>query len=803
MENGAVAFLRDHQLNVMLFLVGVCLLIAFLVSVAKTISLRRKISLILLSIGGALLLIMDRFAYIYRGDVSRTGYYMVRISNFFVFFLVLFLLYGFNLYLKDLFLTEGKKPRLPRRIKTCDYLIFLGALMLAISRIGNLYYYFDETNHYVRGRFFYMCYAFPVIVLLIQFTVIFACYKELSRYIRVSLVLFTTLPLIGSIVQIYAYGLSIINISMVLTVVLLFIFTYSDLNIKVRDANRREVELLKEQQNSIRTLFDQTAQALSGAIDAKDEYTHGHSLRVAEYSKRIAALSGKDEQECRYVYYSALLHDVGKIGVPDSIIKKEGKLTSEEFDFIKQHPVKGYQILSTINQLPYLSVGAHYHHERYDGKGYPEGLKGEAIPDIARIIAVADAYDAMTSKRSYRAPIPQQKVREEIVKGLGTQFDPNYGRMMLHLIDEDTEYLMKEREDSNNLTGDVIDIGEFRSVITEGIALNGFKTTLTLKSIAKESHMSEYNLPTLLLFDSLDARTHDKDNKAGELYYLEYAEVDFDGRTRLFNAREKKEEVLRDDEVSSIDRRLMITHGTEYEVTAYKIKDHVSITISDGYKVQRTIIALPDANRYVYMGITGANCVIKDINVSKADTKMPEESIERIAEEVSYIKDCPRGDLDNIQVNGWRMATTKGVPVSDGMKLKFHSFGLPTARLVWHCPSFVIFYSDDGTVTGDNYRELGLIRMDGESWEADDNVSNSIEVVLNENFKGWEAWKEEYRKGIDVEVSINRRGENIILTTENLGLSIKSTSSINVYFPTIYVAISGDQCAVTDIKVRR
>ena len=203
------------------------------------------------------------------------------------------------------------------------------------------------------------------------------------------------------------------------------------------------------------------------------------------------------------------------------------------------------------------------------------------------------------------------------------------------------------------------------------------------------------------------------------------------------------------------------------------------------------------------MGLTGANCVIKDIDVSKADTEMPESSIERIAEEISYIDDCPQGDLANIQVNGWRKVTTKGVPISDGMKLKFHSFGLPTARLVWHCPSFVIFYSDDGTVTGSNYRELGFIRMDGESWEADDNVENKIEVVLTDKFKGWNEWKEDYKKGIDVEVSIKKRGEDIILTTENLGLSIKSTSTINIYFPMIYIAISGDQCAVTDIRVRR
>ena len=147
------------------------------------------------------------------------------------------------------------------------------------------------------------------------------------------------------------------------------------------------------------------------------------------------------------------MHDVGKIGIPNDIINKNGKLTDEEYNQIKMHPVIGKQILSSIKQSPYLSIGANYHHERYDGHGYPEGLKGDDIPEIARIIAVADAYDAMTSKRSYREPIPQETVREEIVKGSEYQFDPNFARLMLHLIDLDTQYTMKEKSQVQELDG--------------------------------------------------------------------------------------------------------------------------------------------------------------------------------------------------------------------------------------------------------------------------------------------------------------------------------------------------------------
>ena len=190
----------------------------------------------------------------------------------------------------------------------------------------------------------------------------------------------------------------------------------------------------------------ETASALASAIDAKDTYTHGHSSRVAEYSREIARRAGKSEAECRDIYLSALLHDVGKIGVPNSIINKKGRLTDEEYDVIKTHPVIGRQILSNITQIPHIADGAYYHHERFDGKGYPVGLSGTDIPEIGRIIAVADSYDAMTSNRSYRGILPQNVARAEIEKGMGTQFDPDFAKIMLGMIDADADFTMRERE---------------------------------------------------------------------------------------------------------------------------------------------------------------------------------------------------------------------------------------------------------------------------------------------------------------------------------------------------------------------
>ena len=205
----------------------------------------------------------------------------------------------------------------------------------------------------------------------------------------------------------------------------------------------RTVELRHEKKR-LQKFSMEVTKALVGTIDAKDKYTSGHSTRVAEYSRSLALALGKSQEEAENVYYAALLHDIGKIGVPDTIINKKDKLTDEEYEIVKQHPVIGGDILKTIESMPEVSLGARWHHERYDGKGYPDHLKGNDIPEIARIIGVADSYDAMTSNRSYRKYLPQDVVRAEIEKGKGSQFDPAIADEMLKIIDSDKEYKFHE-----------------------------------------------------------------------------------------------------------------------------------------------------------------------------------------------------------------------------------------------------------------------------------------------------------------------------------------------------------------------
>ena len=205
---------------------------------------------------------------------------------------------------------------------------------------------------------------------------------------------------------------------------------------------------LREQQRKLNEAYWQTVTALSEAVDAKDRYTSGHSKRVAEYSRVIAKRMGKSVAEQEMIYRAGLLHDVGKIRIPVDIINKPGKLTDEEYDLIKIHPVTGYHILKDISEHYDIAIAAKYHHERYDGKGYPNGLLGENIPELARILAIADSYDAMTSNRSYRKGLPQSVVRSEIEKGKGTQFDSDIADIMLQIIDEDKEYTLRQIERS-------------------------------------------------------------------------------------------------------------------------------------------------------------------------------------------------------------------------------------------------------------------------------------------------------------------------------------------------------------------
>lgn len=185
---------------------------------------------------------------------------------------------------------------------------------------------------------------------------------------------------------------------------------------------------------NMRQTFLDTVRSLSATIDAKDPYTKGHSFRVASYSTALARELGWSEEKVELLQYAALIHDLGKVAISEGILKKEGKLTASEFARMKEHSFIGSTI---IKDIKFLAGGADiikHHHERWDGQGYPDGLKGELIPEGARILAVADAFDAMTSDRSYRQALDISTAIQEIKEGAGTQFDPRIAEVFIRII---------------------------------------------------------------------------------------------------------------------------------------------------------------------------------------------------------------------------------------------------------------------------------------------------------------------------------------------------------------------------------
>ncbi|MDE6531097.1 MAG: HD domain-containing protein [Lachnospiraceae bacterium] len=206
-------------------------------------------------------------------------------------------------------------------------------------------------------------------------------------------------------------------------------------SVRLEEQNKELKQAIKEEKES-ELFINQMIRAFAKSIDIKDQYTKGHSFRVAEYARMIAAKLGYNEKMLENIYHIALLHDIGKVVIPEDILNKPGKLTDGEYETIKQHAQYGYEILKEIDCLPNLALGAGYHHERLDGKGYPSGKQEKEIPQVARIIAVADTFDAMHSTRPYRECMPMESIIAEMKRVSGTQLDAHIVDILLELVQE-------------------------------------------------------------------------------------------------------------------------------------------------------------------------------------------------------------------------------------------------------------------------------------------------------------------------------------------------------------------------------
>ncbi|MCR5604458.1 MAG: HD domain-containing protein [Lachnospiraceae bacterium] len=805
--------IRTYQLNIMLVLCGACATMVFLLMITRFLEKSRKLIFILMEVVALFLLWFDRLAYVYSGDVSHKGYAMVRLSNFMVFFMTSAVVFGFNLYLSDLLKNEGKCETLPRRMFLIGTMSVVGMLLSVISAFTGLYYYIDDTNVYHRGHGFLIAYIIPILCPIIQYTVIRQYKKSFSKLIYASLVLYIFVPILCGILQIFTYGISIVNMSMVAVSIFLYIFMYLDLNNTVEHAYEIEIQNMQGEQERMRRLFDQTATAFVSAVEKKDEFTKGNALRIAEYARKVAEIAGKSDEECEKVYYAALLHDVGMIGVPDNVIKNDAAPDKWSSDAIRKKPLIGSEILSSITEYPYLSRGAHYSHERYNGTGYPEGLKGEQIPEIARIIAVADAYVTMTTKKRYRDARPGFVAREAFVKGAGEEFDPVYADIMVKIIDSENGGAAP----SNTITpDDVIKCREYRENVSAGIAVENSIMRITFDCDMLPDPKNSSSAPSIVLFDSFDARVHDNEKAIKSYQYLEYGEIWFDRYSITTAARKIEEKTIEEEttgEESTGKERTGKRNaegksagndpGGHYEIIAGRYEDHLRLVMKSAGYEKEVIVALPGSTKSAYIGLTGENCRIRNIHMEHTGENILPGDIPRIVDALSYI-DHMESDIKNVQVDRTRSAYTEGVRITDSLRLSFHTMSLPGANLVWHCPYIVIYSSDNGQVGGGNYLEYTMIKLNGENNEIEKEIAeNRFSMKKKEEFTGWNDWKMMNGKGMDCEILLERRGNRIVLKTENLGLSIENTTTIKRDVPGVYAALTGDQVALTDIRVEQ
>ena len=336
--------------------------------------------------------------------------------------------------------------------RTVQYLIIF-MLVTALPAFFCLYLYrkkpdMMELRYYIVSGYFIM-YLFSVMTgsTSMVFSYILPLLSFLVLYHQPNLILITGIASI--LINLILIGMKFYTGEMTLATskdgeiqiaLLVLCFGGSYLATKLYDEitqqNMSYMKALDEKNNQIQKMTLQTITTIANTIDAKDEYTRGHSRRVADYSAAIARELKLSEERVETIRSVALLHDIGKIGVPDSVLNKPGRLTQEEYQLMKQHTVIGGEILKDIGMIPGIDIGAKYHHERYDGRGYPEGLAGDEIPYIARIIAVADAYDAMTSNRVYRMHLNQEVVLQELKDGAGRQFDPEIVEALIRMLEE-------------------------------------------------------------------------------------------------------------------------------------------------------------------------------------------------------------------------------------------------------------------------------------------------------------------------------------------------------------------------------
>ena len=336
-----------------------------------------------------------------------------------------------------------------------------------------------------------------------------------------------------------------------------------------------------------------------------------------------------------------------------------------------------------------------------------------------------------------------------------------------------------------------LDCKEYRGTTTLGIPIVQNYTEISFKFTSTASE-NEFSSPSIILFDSYDRQIHHNQKSIDANNYVEYGELWFDGHVISTSARNM--------EVQVTEKQNSTEDESIYRIRSVRFEDHLSIKMESASKIVEIIAALPNISKSAYIAITGENCRISNIKTELTDITVEENEIPRIAEQISYI-DHMETEIPNVQINSPRQVYTEGIELRSRVKILFHTMSLPEANLIWHCPYIVLYYSEDGKINGKDYREYALIKLNGEDNGSNDFAENTFSMKKDYSFESWNKWNEENKTGYECTIEFLKKGNKITLSTTNLGISIKNVTEIFENKGTVYASLTGDRCALTDIRV--
>ena len=344
-----------------------------------------------------------------------------------------------------------------------------------------------------------------------------------------------------------------------------------------------------------------------------------------------------------------------------------------------------------------------------------------------------------------------------------------------------------------------LDCKTYREKVSNGIEITSAYTRITFKCTPDKVKEEDFSAPSFILYDSYNRRVHGPVREIENYRYLEYGEVWFDGHFIDTAARDMEIETTAKEKGKK--HKGLGEKADIYEITAAKYEDHVKIRMETEESVSELTVALPDSTKSVYIGLTGEHCRIRDIEVSKTGEEITDKDIKRLVKEYNFI-DKMESDLPNIQVDRYRSATTSPIKLTNEVKFVFHTESLPSANLIWHCPFVIVYYSDDKRPEGDSYKEYALVKLNGEGTGNESYAENYIHMKKNEDFKGWDVWKEKNKEGVECAVTVVRKGDTVTVTSSNFGVEVENVTKLLDNPKELYVALTGDEVALTDIRVR-